>query len=149
MSEISSLNLKPEQIKTDPDSLQFYGKDWTTYYEINASGIVFPESTADVVQIVLWARKHKVGLVPSGGRTGLSGAACALNGELVVSFEKMNHILSINETESSVEVEPGVITLYRMLRAFYLHLGPFTRKVIATIDAKLEELDLVPAGDFT
>lgn len=47
------------------------------------------------------------------------------------------------------QVEPGVITLYRMLMAFYLHLGPFTRKVIATIDAKLEELDLVPAGDFT
>ena len=47
------------------------------------------------------------------------------------------------------QAEPGVISLYRMLMAFYLHLGPFTRKVIATIDAKLEELDLVPAGDFT
>lgn len=110
MNEISSLNLKPHQIKTDPDSLKIYAKDWTTYFDIKASAVVFPENTQDVVQIVQWARKHKIGLVPSGGRTGLSGSACAINGEVVVSFEKMDHILSFNETESSVEVEPGVIT---------------------------------------
>lgn len=110
MHEISSLNLKPHQIKTDSDSLKIYAKDWTTYFDIKASAVVFPENTQDVVQIVQWARKHKVGLVPSGGRTGLSGSACALNSEVVVSFEKMNHILSFNETESAVEIEPGVIT---------------------------------------
>jgi glycolate oxidase subunit GlcD len=110
MEQLSSLKLKADQIKTDPDSLKYYGKDWTTYFDINASAIVFPQSTEDVVQIVKWARTHKVALVPSGGRTGLSGAACALNGEVVVSFEKMNKILHFNEVESSVDIEPGVIT---------------------------------------
>ena len=110
MKELESLNLPSHQIKQDPDSLKFYAKDWTTYFDVHASAIVFPESTTDVVQIVNWARKNKVGLVPSGGRTGLSGAACALNGEVVVSFEKMNQILNFNETEASVEIEPGVIT---------------------------------------
>ncbi len=110
MQEISSLTLKPTQIKTDPDSLKYYGKDWTTYFDIKASAILFPESTEDVVQIVMWARKNRISLVPSGGRTGLSGAACALNGEVVVSFEKMNRILHFNETDSTVEIEPGVIT---------------------------------------
>jgi FAD/FMN-containing dehydrogenase len=42
---------------------------------------------------VLWANEHKVALVPSGGRTGLSGAAVAANGEVVVSFDYMNQIL--------------------------------------------------------
>lgn len=107
---LSDLPLQSYQIKTDSDSLSFYGKDWTTYFDIRASAIVFPESTADVVGIVTWARKHKMGLVPSGGRTGLSGAACALNGEVVVSFERMNKVLYFNEIESSVEIEPGVIT---------------------------------------
>lgn len=106
----SDLSLQPHQIKTDNDSLSYYAKDWTTYFDIRASAIVFPESTSDVVSVVNWARSKKVGLVPSGGRTGLSGAACALNGEVVVSFEKMNKILSFNEIESSVEIEPGVIT---------------------------------------
>lgn len=110
MQETSTLALKPHQIKNDPDSLKFYAKDWTTYFDIRASAILFPESTEDVVQIVKWARQYKVSLVPSGGRTGLSGAACALNGEVIVSFEKMNQIISFNETEASVEIEPGVIT---------------------------------------
>lgn len=110
MQQIASLDLKPHQIKTDSDSLQYYGKDWTTYFDIKASAIVFPESTEDVVNVVRWARQNKVALVPSGGRTGLSGAACALNGEVIVSFEKMNRILSFNETDSTVEIEPGVVT---------------------------------------
>ncbi|MBC7742816.1 MAG: FAD-binding oxidoreductase [Bdellovibrionaceae bacterium] len=107
---LATLPLKPAQIKTDPDSLKYYGKDWTTYFDIKASAIVFPETTEDVVQIVQWARKNKIALIPSGGRTGLSGAACALNGEVVVSFERMNRVLQFNETDSTVEIEPGVIT---------------------------------------
>lgn len=107
---ISTLSIKPTQIKTDSDSLKFYGKDWTTYFDIKASAILFPESTDDVVKIVKWARQNKIALIPSGGRTGLSGAACALNGEVIVSFEKMNRILQFNETDSTVDIEPGVIT---------------------------------------
>ncbi len=76
---ISQLKLNSSQIKTDPESLKYYGKDWTTYFDINASAIFFPESTADVVEIVRWARVNRVALIPSGGRTGLSGAACALH----------------------------------------------------------------------
>lgn len=108
--QTSTLNLKPEQIKTDADSLKYYGKDWTTYFDIKASSVLFPESTADVVEIVHWARKNKVALVPSGGRTGLSGGACAVNHEAIVSFEKMNRILGYNPTDSTVLLEPGVIT---------------------------------------
>ncbi len=107
---ISTLKIKPAQIKTDPESLKYYGRDWTTYFDINASAIVFPENTADVVEIVSWARKNKIAVIPSGGRTGLSGAACALNGEVVVSFEKMNQVLQFNEIDSTVDIQPGVIT---------------------------------------
>ncbi len=108
--DITQLPLKPHQAKTDSESLKYYGKDWTTYFDINASAVLFPETTEDVVKIVLWARKNKIRLIPSGGRTGLSGAACATMGEVVVSFEKMNRILEFNEHDSSVDIEPGVIT---------------------------------------
>jgi glycolate oxidase subunit GlcD len=110
MDLLNSLKIDASKIKTDPESLKYYGKDWTTYFDIKASAVLFPTSTEDVVQIVQWARKNKVSLVPSGGRTGLSGAACALNGEVIVSFEKMNRLLEFNETESSVRIEPGMIT---------------------------------------
>ncbi len=108
----SSLNeiFSKEQILTDPESLKLYGKDWLKYFESNARAVVFPKSTLEVQKLVMWARKNKVSLVPSGGRTGLSGAAVALNNEVVVSFDKMNQILDINETDRVVHLEPGVIT---------------------------------------
>ncbi len=110
MDLLNSLKIDFSKIKTDQESLKYYGKDWTTYFDIKASAVLFPTATEDVVEIVLWARKNKISLVPSGGRTGLSGAACALNNEVIVSFENMNHILEFNETDSSVRIEPGVIT---------------------------------------
>lgn len=107
---LASLQIKAEQIKTDLDSLKYYAKDWTTYFDIQSSAVIFPESTEDVVQIVLWARKNKISLIPSGGRTGLSGAACALNSEVILSFERMNKIIHFNEIDQSVQIQPGVIT---------------------------------------
>lgn len=99
-----------ERFKNDSESLKYYGKDWTTYYDIQASAVVFPTTTEEVQKLVLWARKNKIALIPSGGRTGMSGAACATKGEVIVSFEKMNKVLGFNETEQSVQVQAGVIT---------------------------------------
>ncbi|HAG91549.1 MAG TPA: FAD-binding oxidoreductase, partial [Bdellovibrionales bacterium] len=42
--------------------------------------------------------------------TGLSGAATATKGEVIVSFQKMNRILEFSDVDSSVWIEPGVIT---------------------------------------
>lgn len=111
MKELQELqSFKPDQIKTDSESLKTYGKDWTTYFDIKAQAVLFPKTTEQVSQIVLWARKNKISLVPSGGRTGLSGAACALNGEVIVSFERMNQIKNFNSVEQTVVCEAGVIT---------------------------------------
>lgn len=60
--------------------------------------------------IVRWANAHKVALVPSGGRTGLSAAAVAANGEVVVSFDYMNQILEFNEMDRTAVCQPGVVT---------------------------------------
>ena len=102
--------LSKEQIKTDKDSLETYGKDWTKHIEAKPLAIVFPKSTEETQKLVMWARENKIALVPSGGRTGLSGAAIATNGEVVVSFEKMNKINSYNSIDETVHCEAGVIT---------------------------------------
>ncbi|MDO2162617.1 FAD-binding protein, partial [Escherichia coli] len=54
--------------------------------------------------------QHMVGLVPSGGRTGLSAAAVAANGEVVVAFDYMNRILDFNAFDRTVVCQPGVVT---------------------------------------
>ncbi|HEY8272201.1 MAG TPA: FAD-binding oxidoreductase [Pseudobdellovibrionaceae bacterium] len=109
LPELSHL-LPQNQIKTDTDSLKYYGKDWTTYFDINTSAVLFPHTTEEVAKIVHWARKYKIALVPSGGRTGLSGAAVASKGEVVISFEQMNQILTFNSTDQTVVCQAGVVT---------------------------------------
>ncbi len=109
LAELSQI-FSADQIRTDEESRKFYGKDWTTYFDIKASAVVFPTSAEQVASLVKWARKNKISLIPSGGRTGLSGAACALNGEIVVSFERMNKIKDFNPVDQTVVCEAGVIT---------------------------------------
>ncbi len=110
MQNIDSLEKQISHVATDTATRETYGRDWTKHYDINAGAVAFPESAEEVVKIVKWARANKIALVPSGGRTGLSGGACATRGELVVSFEKMNKILDLNPIDRTVRVQPGVVT---------------------------------------
>ena len=98
------------QIKTDSESLEHWGKDWTKHFAPAASAIVFPKSTEQVQAIVLLANAHHVVLTPSGGRTGLSAGAVAADGEIVVSMDKMNEIGQFYPADRLVEIEAGVVT---------------------------------------
>jgi FAD/FMN-containing dehydrogenase len=102
--------LDSSRVLTDEANLLEYGRDWTKYLQPKPSAIVFPKSTEEVVALVQWARSKKVALVPSGGRTGLSGGAAALNGEVVISFQKMNRILDFDPYDLAVTCEAGVVT---------------------------------------
>ena len=102
--------LAPKQIKEDPESLQIWGKDWTNGFVVAPSAVVFPESLDQLQDLVAYARTHQLKLVPSGGRTGLSGGAVASQGEVVVSFDRMNKILDFSAKDRIVTCQPGVIT---------------------------------------
>ena len=102
--------LSPEQISDNPQDLLEYGNDWLKQWDGRASLVLFPKSSKDLLSIVQWARKYKYQLIPSGGRTGLSGGATALKKEVVVSFDKMNRILEFDPWERTVSVEAGCIT---------------------------------------
>jgi FAD/FMN-containing dehydrogenase len=99
-----------DKVKTDADSLETFGKDWTKIYPPNPSVIVFPKTTNQVQAIVKFANEHQIALVPSGGRTGLSAGAVAANGEVVVAFDYMNGISDFNAMDKTVRCGAGVIT---------------------------------------
>ena len=63
---------------------------------------------AEVQAIVRWANANGVAIVPSGGRTGLSGGAVAAHGELVVSLERMNRVLGFDAVDRTLTVEAGI-----------------------------------------
>ncbi|MEM9301263.1 MAG: FAD-binding oxidoreductase [Pseudomonadota bacterium] len=94
----------------DPGDLQEYGRDWTRFVPPAPAAIVFPESTEAVQALVSWAREHEFALVPSGGRTGLSGGAVAPAGEIVVSMERMNALGDWNPVDRLLTCGAGAVT---------------------------------------
>ena len=95
------------QLKTDAADLEYYGRDWTRRWTPAPLVIALPASIEDVRAIVCWASAHGVAIVPSGGRTGLSGGAVAANGELVLSLEKMNRVLGFDADDRILTVQAG------------------------------------------
>ncbi len=108
---------------TDEDSLKRYGVDWTRVWAPAPSAVLLPETTEEVQAIVRLANEHRIALVPSGGRTGLSAAAVAADGEVVVAFDRMNKVLDFSPFDRAVTVQPGVIT--RQLQEFAEQQGLF------------------------
>ncbi len=72
-------------------------------------GVARPENTEQVQTVLRWATKHRIPVVPQGARTGLSGAANAVDGALMLSMVRMNRIIEIDEVDQVAIVEPGVI----------------------------------------
>lgn len=99
-----------DKVRTDADSLATHGCDWTKIYTVDPTAIVFPKTIEQVQQLVKLANQLNVALVPSGGRTGLSGGAVASQGEVVVSFDYMNQMSNFNSVDRTVVCQPGVIT---------------------------------------
>jgi len=118
-----SLCVDAGKCRTDAASLEQYGKDWTKHHTPMPSAIVFPTTVEQVQSIVRFAKEHQLAIVPSGGRTGLSGGAVAYQGEIVVSFDYMNKILEFNALDQSVRVEAGVVT--EVLQQFATEQGLF------------------------
>lgn len=112
-----------KQIRTDNESLSTWGKDWTNGFPVAPSAVVFPESNEQVVDLVRYAIDQDLKLVPSGGRTGLSGGAVAGAGEVVVSFDRMNRILDFNAEDRLVVCQAGVVT--QVLQEFAEQQGLF------------------------
>jgi FAD/FMN-containing dehydrogenase len=96
-------------LKTEPADLEHYGRDWTRRWTPAPLAIALPASNDEVQAIVRWALEHAVALVPSGGRTGLSGGAVAARGELVVSFERMNRVLAFDPVDRTLTVQAGLV----------------------------------------
>lgn len=96
------------RLLTEPADLEHYGRDWTRRWTPAPLAIALPDRIEDVQAIVRWANAKGVAIVPSGGRTGLSGGAVATMGELVVSLARMNRVLEFDPVDRSLRVQAGV-----------------------------------------
>ena len=99
------------KVKTSLDWRLVYSYDGTpTGYKGIPDIVVFPETTEDVSKILAFANEEKIPVYPRGAGSGLTGGAAPLEGGIVISTEKMNRILEIDEDNLAVLTEPGVVT---------------------------------------
>lgn len=100
-----------------------YGTDRTTQWQAAPVAVVLPRSVTEVQAIVHLAAGQGLALVPSGGRTGLSGGAVASEGELVVAMDRMNQVIDFDPVDETVTVGAGMVTA--QLQAFARQQGLF------------------------
>ena len=96
------------RLTTEPAELEHYGRDWTRRWTPAPLAIALPGNIGEVQAVVRWAKANRVALVPSGGRTGLSGGAVAANGELVLSLERMNKVIGFDAVDRTLTVQAGI-----------------------------------------
>lgn len=96
-------------LKTEASDLEHYGRDWTRRWTPQPLAIALPGDTEQVQAVLHWAARHGIAIVPSGGRTGLSGGAVATNGELVLSLERMNKALAFDPVDRLLTVQAGMV----------------------------------------
>ncbi|POX43160.1 FAD-binding oxidoreductase [Streptomyces sp. Ru72] len=102
--------LPAEALLTDPDVTASYANDMASFCAAGTPAVVVLPRTVEQVQHVMrTATELRVPVVPQGARTGLSGAANASDGCIVLSLTKMDRILEIDPVDRIAVVEPGVV----------------------------------------
>ncbi len=86
-----------------------YGSDETEDLHFMPAVVVKPANVFEVSGILKLANKHGIPVTPRGAGTGLSGGALPVCGGIVLSTERLNQILEIDERNLQATVEPGVI----------------------------------------
>ena len=98
-----------EWLRRDPDSLLAYGTDALKKGH-SADLVVIPAGTTQIAAIARQCHERSIPLVVRGAGTGYTGGAVPLRGGVVLSLERLNRILEIDEENLLAVVEPNVIT---------------------------------------
>ena len=97
-------------IMTDEERKREYGSDKTEDYFFMPDIVVKPGSVEEISAVLKLCNEHHVPVTPRGAGTGLAGAALPTHAGVVLSMERFNKILNIDELNLQATVEPGVIT---------------------------------------
>ncbi len=99
-----------QYVFADEENLNHYGHDETEHLLYLPEVVLKPKTTEEISAIMRLCNEYKIPVTPRGGGTGLSGGALPHLGGVLISLERMNAILEIDERNLQVTTEPGVIT---------------------------------------
>jgi len=99
-----------DYVMIDLRSKEDYAHDKTEDYFFMPDVVVKPRTPQEVSELLKICNARKIPVTPRGAGTGLAGGAIPVNRGLVISMERFNKILTIDELNLQATVEPGVIT---------------------------------------
>jgi len=99
-----------ENMIVDAEKRYDYSHDETEDYSFLPDVVLKPGSAEEISRIMKICNEHVIPVTPRGGGTGLSGGALPIEKGVVISMERFNKILHIDELNLQATVEPGVIT---------------------------------------
>jgi glycolate oxidase len=97
-------------VTADEETLQNYSHDETELLHFLPEVVIKPSTANEVSAVLKLCNQYKIPVTPRGAGTGLSGGALPHLGGVLISMERMNKIISIDERNLQVITEPGVIT---------------------------------------
>lgn len=98
-----------ENVLFDKASMEIYSHDQTEDLRFFPEIVVKPKDAGEISALLKICNAHKIPVTPRGAGTGLSGGALPVFGGVVLSTERLNKILEIDERNLQATVEPGVI----------------------------------------
>ena len=99
-----------QYVFVNEEVLQRYAKDETECLVFLPDVVIKPRTTEEISVIMKLCNEYKIPVTPRGAGTGLSGGALPHLGGVLLSMERMNAILEIDERNLQATTEPGVIT---------------------------------------
>ena len=97
-----------ERVSTAHAVREQHGKDISFHEAHLPDAVVFAESAEEVQQIVQLCARHKTPIIAFGTGTSLEGHISAPNGGISLDLSRMNKVLTVNEADLDVVVQPGV-----------------------------------------
>ncbi len=115
-----------ENLLSHHDELLVYECDGYVINKQIPDVVVFPTTTAEVVEIVKICNRHNLPFVPRGAGTSLAGGTLAVGGGVMICLTRMKRILEINTRDRYAIVEPGVVNVWltRALGGTGFHYAP-------------------------
>jgi len=102
--------LGSEYVLLDQETLEHFSHDETENLRFLPEVVVKPRTPEEISAILKICNQHLIPVTPRGAGTGLSGGALPHLGGVLLSTERLNKILEIDERNLQVVTEPGVIT---------------------------------------
>ena len=100
-----------ENVVVDAEKVEPYGAD-AVKEKFPPEAVVFPESTAQMVEILKLANEYLFPVTARGGGVGYTGGAVPVNGGIVVGTDRMNRIIEINVDDLYAVCQPGITTFH-------------------------------------